>query len=160
MDKTSSMLTATVVMFMLIGALWVFVGVLAVPLHKKGAEATIVFVSTRTDTAFFGKTPSEMMSDPPVSAFRTMMITIISGGLVGAGILLMFITWFGIRQGHPWALVAASCACLLAIAFWLIALAPYPRAGVKLTLGDAPPFIWVPAILWLPATVLGYLSLR
>lgn len=160
MDRASSMLTASVVMFMLIGALWVFVGVLAVPLHKKGSEATIAFVSGRTDTAFFGKTPSEMMSDPAVSAFRTMMITIISGGLVGAGVLLMFVTWHGIRAGHLWALVGVSAACLLAVAFWLIALAPYPRAGVKLTLGDAPPFIWVPALLWLPATVLGYIGLR
>lgn len=160
MDKASGMLTASVVMFMLVGALWVFVGVLAVPLHKKGSEATIVFVSGRTDTAFFGKTPSEMMSDPAVSAFRTMMITIISGGLLGAGAFLMSLTWFGIRAGHRWALWTSAVGCLLAAALWLLALAPYPKAGVKLTLGDAPPFIWLPALLLLPATVLGYLGLR
>lgn len=58
----SSGLGVSVAMFILIGALWIFVGALTVPLHHRDVGATAVFITERVDTAFFGRTPSELLS--------------------------------------------------------------------------------------------------
>ncbi|MDX1449828.1 MAG: hypothetical protein R3246_12285, partial [Acidimicrobiia bacterium] len=50
----------------------------------------------------------------------------------------------GRRAGHP--------------AVLGVALAPYRSAGVRLTLGDIPPFMWVPAIAMPAASVLGWVD--
>lgn len=159
--RWSSVLGISVGLFMIIGLLWVLIGVLTVPLHQKGADASIVFVSTRTDTAYFGDTPSHLLSsDPALDRFRTQMLTVIAGFLLLAGTLFIAVAWFGLRTRSSWALVALALGGVLAVTFWVVALLPYFRAGVRLTFADAPPFIWVPGILIVPASVLGWIGIR
>lgn len=156
-----SPLGVSVALFLVIGGLWLFVGALSFPLHRRGAGAQYVFVSARADTAYFGRSPSELVgSDPAFDKLRTMMIAVIAGLLLLAGATFVFVSWFGLRNGSTWALASLSLGGLLAIALWVFALLPYVKAGVRLTLADVPPFMWVPAILLVPATILGWLGLK
>lgn len=150
----------SVILFSVIGVLWILVGVLAVPLHKRG-NPDYLFVSQPVDTAFFGAPPSQLAPlDSPLARFRTLLITVLSGALVLGGILFLFVAHFGLRQGHAWALPALAISGLVAVVFWAIALLPYFRAGIPVGLGDLPPFIWVPSALILPAVILGWLGIR
>jgi len=54
-----SALGISVMLFIAIGGLWVVIGALTVPFHKTSGSS-IVFVSTRSDTAYFGQPPQEL----------------------------------------------------------------------------------------------------
>ena len=158
--RWTSPLGVSVLLFMAIGALWIVIGLLAVPLHKR-ANPDYLFVSTPTDTAYFGGIPSELA--PPGSSLaklRTLLLTVISGLLVMAGVLVVSVAWFALREGHPWALATLAIGIALAVGFWALALLPYFQAQIPVTLGDLPPFMWVPAALLIPATVLGWIGLH
>jgi predicted small integral membrane protein len=147
-------------MFLAIGALWLFVGILTVPLLRRDSEATAVFITERVDTAFYGMSPSELLSsDPALSMFRTMMTTILAGSLLLGGTMFILVAWLGLRGGYAWALVALAVSTALGVAWWAWALRPYLQAGVPMTFGDAPPFIKTPGLLLVPATVLGWIGL-
>ena len=158
--RWTSPLGVSVLLFIAIGALWIVIGLLAVPLHKR-ANPDYLFVSTPTDTAYFGGIPSELA--PPGSALaklRTLLLTVISGLLVVAGVLVVSVAWFALREGHPWALATLAVGLAFAVGFWALALLPYFQAQIPVTLGDLPPFMWVPAALLIPATVLGWIGLH
>jgi predicted small integral membrane protein len=158
--KWMSSLGVSVSMFMGIGVFWLLIGVLAVPMMDYKMETGGLFVSYRTDLKYFGKPPYEMLQDPAVYKLRTMMITVISGFLVLAGVVFIALSWFGLRQGHPWALAALSLSCVIAVLYWTFALWPYLHEGVNATLADLPPFMWIPAFFVIPATILGIIGLR
>lgn len=158
--RWTSPLGLSVICFLAIDTLWVLVGVLSVPLHKK-VNPDYLFASRPADTAFFGAEPSVLA--PPGSAlakFRSMLITVLAGFLALAGILIIFIALIPLRQGQTWALAALVAALLPGIAFWGLAMVPYIRSGVPLGIGDIPPLMWVPAVLVVPATLLGWIGLR
>ncbi|HLA98659.1 MAG TPA: hypothetical protein VJL34_09400 [Anaerolineales bacterium] len=155
-----SPLGISVALFIAIGALWLLIGALTVPFHKRGAGAEYIFVSGRTDKAFFGQTPEDLLTSiPALSKLRTMLLTVIAGFLLLAGSLFIFVAWFGLRQGQAWALFSLAGGCLLALLLWALALRPYTVARIPLALGDLPPFMWVPAALILPAVILGWIGL-
>lgn len=156
-----SPLGVSVALFIVIGALWIFIGALAVPLHKRSAGAEYLFVSHSTDTAYFGGAPSDLLTaDPALAKLRTMLLTVIAGFLLLAGSTFILVAWFGLRSGQGWALAALAVGCLLALVWWALSLLPYARAGIPLTLGDLPPFMWAPAFLIVPAIILGWIGLR
>ena len=158
--RWTSPLGVSVIIFFAIGALWILIGILTVPLHKRAAP-DILFVSPSTDTAYFGALPSELApAGSPLAKFRTLLLTILAGFLLLGGSLVLSIAWFGLKQGQPWALAALAIGVLFAVAFWWLALLPYFLAGIRVGLGDLPPFIWVPTVLILPAVVLGWIGLR
>lgn len=160
MTAVSSPLGLSSALFVAIGALWLVIGALAYPLHRRGAAVEYLFVSTRADTAFFGRAPAELTAaDPALDKFRTLAIAVIAGLLLLAGMAFVLVSWFWLRTGSGWALATLSIATLLAVTLWIVALAPYVKAGARLTLADIPPFMWVPAALVLPATILGWLGL-
>jgi len=159
--KWFSPLGISVALFLAIGTLWVLIGALTVPLLGKGIGPAIIFVSNSTDEAYFGTSPSELLaSDPALSKLRTLLLTVIAGFLLLGGALFLSVAWFGLRQGQAWALTALSVAPILALGFWVLSLLPYARSGITLTIGDLPPFMWIPALLILPAIILGWIGLR
>jgi len=156
-----SPLGASVGLFLAIGLLWLMIGALTVPFHNRGAGTESIFVSHSTDREYFGTSPSELLSsDPALSKLRTLLLTVIAGFLLLAGTLYLFVAWFGLKQGELWALVSLASGGLVAIAFWALALLPYFRSGIPVTIGDLPPFMWIPAVLILPAILLGWMGLR
>ena len=44
--------------------------------------------------------------------------------------------------------------------FWVLVFRPYLAAGAPLGLSDVPPWIWIQGVLFVPATVLGWIGLR
>jgi hypothetical protein len=155
-----SPLGISVALFMLSGGLYVLIGVLTPLLLNRGIGPTMLIVSTRPDTIVFGRSPSEMLrDDPALFQLRTILIIILGGLLFALGCFHFAITWFGLRQGQTWALVALAIGGLAVLPFWYIALRPYFEPGVNLTLFDVPPFMWVPAALLVPAVVLGWIGL-
>ena len=154
-----SPLGASVAIFLGIGFLWILIGALTVPLHNKGLGAG--FVSESTDTAYFGTNPSDLLAnDPPYRKLRTLLLTVIAGLLLLAGSLFVAIAWFALKLGQVWAVPALGLAEPLALLFWALALLPYFRSGIPVTLGDLPPFMWIPGVLIVPAILLGWIGLR
>lgn len=150
-----------VILFSIIGALWILIGVLAVPLSNNVRDPRYIIVSNRTDKIYFGGEPAELLkSNKPLSLLLKHFIAVISGFLVVSGTLVVALAIFGLKEGNTWSLDALGIGCISAIGFWAIALSPYLKAGIKLTLADIPPLMWVPAILILPALVLSWIGLK
>jgi hypothetical protein len=155
----TSLLGISVILFLIIGGLWLLIGVLTPFLIKK-ANPEYLFVSQSTDTAYFGAPPSQLAPlGSPLVKLRTMLVIVISGFLIAGGMLVVCVAWFALRQGQPWALAALAVAIVPALVLWTLALSPYVRSGISLGLGDIPPLMSVPAILILPAAILGWLGL-
>ncbi len=150
-----------VILFTIIGALWIFIGVLAVPLSNRVTDPRYIFVSNRTDKIYFGGEPAELLKkNKPLSLLLKLFIAVISGFLVVAGTLVIALAIFGLKEGNTWSLVALGVGCTSAIGFWALALSPYLKAGIKLTLADIPPLMWVPALLILPAIIFSWIGLK
>jgi len=91
---------------------------------------------------------------------RSLSFLAIAALLVGLAIAELSLTWFGLREGQRWALVALVVSGLAMLPFWVLVFRPYMAAGVPLGLFSIPPWIWVPGGLLVPATVLGWIGLR
>lgn len=153
-----SPLGISVILFLLVGVLFLVIGVLT-PFMLK-AEGGLA-VTERTDSAYFGGSPNDLLAaDPALGKLRDILMTWISGCFVAMGMMFLAVTWFGLREGRAWSLATLAIAVVSAVVLWAISLLPYPRAGVRFTLGDLPPFIWVPAVAVLPATILGWIGIR
>lgn len=142
------------------GVVWLLIGVLAAFLLDRTGRSTLVVYSGRTDTALFGATPDEFLADPRVRTLRRVIMMMLASMLVASGILVIAVAQFGLRAGERWALIALTLVPLAVLPGWWASMRPYRRAGVRFTLGDIPPFMWVPTALYVPAVVLGWLALR
>ena len=159
--RWTSPLGISVAIFLAIGSLWFLVGSLTLVLLNRTTGPKILFVSNSTDAAYFGDSPEHLLaSDTALFKLRTVLIRVIAGFLVLSGLLFLFVAWFALRERQPWALISLAASGLLAISFWAVALLPYFRMRIPVTLGDLPPFMWIPAALIVPATILGWLGLR
>ena len=106
----------------------------------------------------FGSPPRDLLAnDRRIAALRGILLRIVGGLLFAAGALVIAVAWFGLRGGQSWALITLVLVSAAVLPFWWVALRPY--AGVPITLADLPPFMWVPAALLVPASVLGWLGL-
>ena len=148
-------------LFLLYGVVYILIGGLTPFLLNAEIDQQILIISNRTDSIVFGRAPSELRRvDPALARLRTILLTIVGGLLFAAGCFHLALTWFGLRQGQTWALVALTLGGVAVLPFWILALRPYFQQGVNLTLADMPPFMWLPAALLLPAVVSGWIGLR
>lgn len=157
-----SVLLVTGMVLFTIGALMhLLIGVLTPMLVHEDSSVTILFVSTRTDTALYGAAPRDLVAaDPHLGALRRTILMALSGLLVGMAVLELALIWFGLRTEQGWALAALAIAGVAMLPFWYLVFRPYRAAGIPLALSDLPPFIWVPALVLLPATVLSMIGLQ
>src|SRR6266567_5292025 len=153
----ASPLGASTVLFVLYGAVWLLIGVLAPFLHDGATGRTMLFLSPRTDTALFGGDPTSLLADPALSRLRSLLMIALGGMLAASGILVIAIALFALRAGQGWALATLALTGLVVLPFWLLVFRQYTAAGIALSLGDLPPFMWVPTALLLPAVVLGWI---
>jgi len=159
--KWSSPLGISVGIFLAIGALWLLVGMLTMLLLNKTSGPHILFVSNPTDAAYFGASPDDLLAtDPALFKLRTILLRVVAGFLVLSGLIFLSVAWFALRERQAWALISLSTGALVAIFFWALALLPYSRQGIRLTISDLPPFIWIPAVLLGPGIILGWLGFR
>jgi hypothetical protein len=87
-------------------------------ISSKSCGRSLVIVSPRTDTIGFGKNPPELLRDnPAVAQLRTILFTVMAGLFFLAGCFEIAITWFGLRQGQPWALAALTIGGVAVLPF-------------------------------------------
>jgi hypothetical protein len=153
-------LGVSTILFVLYGLVYLIIGALTPLLHDRGIGPTMLFISPRADTALFGAAPSALLGDPVLSRLRSLLLIALGGMLVAAGILVLATALFALREGERWAVVALTLAGVAVLPFWVLIFRPYVAAGAPLALGDLPPFMWVPAALLIPASVLGWIGTR
>lgn len=148
-------------LFVAFGVVWILIGALSPFTHDTPTgRSTLIFASS-TDTKTFGDTPANVLANEPnLAKLRSVMIHLLSGLMVAAGILIVAVAWFALRTGEPWAWVALSLVGLAVLPFYLLAARPYLAAGATIRFLDLPPFIWVTTALWIPASALGGWALR
>ena len=158
--KWISPLGISVMLFLVYGLVYIVIGALTPVMQNRGIGSQILIISTRTDGLVFGQPPVDLLrDDPALASLRTILLNIIGGLLFAAGCFHLTITWFGLRQGQAWALIALAIGGLTVLPFYFVALRPYFQPGINLALSDMPPFMWIPAVLLLPAVALGWLGL-
>jgi hypothetical protein len=155
-----SPLGLSTILFVLYGLVYVVIGALTPLLHDRGVGPTMLFISPGADTTLFGAAPSELLNDPVLSRLRSLLLIALGGMLVAAGILVLATALFALRAGERWAFVALTVAGVAVLPFWVLVFRPYVAAGAHLSLGDVPPFMWVPVALLIPGSVLGWIGTR
>ena len=155
-----SPLGLSVALFLLYGAVYLLIGVLTPIMLNTGVGRQVTVSSVEKDNALLGGPTADLLeASPALAKLRTMLLTMIGGLLVTAGILVLTITWFGLRQGQGWALGALALAGVAVFPFWWLVFRPFGEAGIRVGL-DWPPFMLVPTALLGPAIVLGWIGLR
>lgn len=160
----ASPLGAAVFLFTVVGGIHLVIGLLTGAFFQLLPDGTVIgrrylFLNEGPDRALFGESPGALLDgDPTLSRFRAIVLTALGGVLVGLGIVELAIVWFALRDGHAWALGALAISGLAMLPFFFGVFRPYLAAGIGLGLGDLPPFIWIPAVVLVPATILGWIG--
>ncbi len=153
-------MTAAQILFAAVGIFWLLIGVLAALLTDRDIGMPMIFISERTDTALYGGHPHDVLERiPELRILRhTTVKGALSGALVASGLLTAGLAWFGLERPEAWVLGLLTIVGVGVIPYWWVSLAPYRNAGITLTLGDIPPFMWVPAIVMPVASLLGWVD--
>lgn len=155
------LLKVSVVLFLVIGAIHLTIGLLALVFSDLELGQRILVVSTRTDTELFGAPPSVVLeTNTELALFRSLVFNNVAGSLILLGIFVSSLTWFGLRQREGWAYWTLTATGFLILPFWYLTFRPYIQAGVAIGFGDLPPIFWIPAAALLPAVISGWLGMR
>ncbi len=153
------MLATSRILFLIGGLFWLAIGVLTPLVVDRWTGPTGLFISVSTDTALYGAPPDQILaSNPEVTMLRRVMIRVLAGLLVATGLFAAGVAWFGLREPQTWALALLTVVGLAVLPYWWITLGPYRAAGIRVGLGDMPPFMWVPGMLFPVAAVLGWIA--
>ena len=157
----ASPLGAGVALFIGWGLLNLVIGILAPILGRGPLVADFLVLSPRTDTAMFGGDPNALVREfPPLLALQRVLLIWLGATLAAMGLLIIAVTWFGLRNGEPWALPVLAACWVLVLAGFALLFKRYIDADVTLSLGDLPPLFHYPAFLVTPAIVLSWIGLR
>ena len=156
-----SSLGISVILFLVYGTFYLFIGVLTPIMWDSSLVKPGIIMSPRTDEKLFGAEPGKMLAEnKPIANLRKIMLAMLAAMLVVSGLLVIATAWFGLRTGNTWALIVLTIVGIVVLPFWWLVFKPYLDAGIKITLADAPPFIWVPAMLYLPAIIFGWIGVK
>lgn len=134
-------------LFLAAGLFHLTIGVLT-PVGIRLGWAPGVFVyNDAADRAIFGKSHVELRADADVMKLREILLGMISGLLVGLGLLEMALARWGVRQGQAWAVAAIGIVAVSMAIFWTLGHVLWFRAGLPGGLAALPPFQWVPLVL-------------
>jgi hypothetical protein len=146
-------------LFGMCGALWLAIGVLTPVFMDRDFGRTTLFGSPRTDAALYGDRPERLLeTNRELATFRGVALRAIGGLLVAAGVSVLAIAWFGLREVVAWPLTTLTVVSLAVLPYWWLAFRPYREAHIPLSLLDLPPFMWIPGVLMPMASVLGWLA--
>ena len=156
-----SPLGVSVVLFLLYGSLYVFIGVLEPVVREySNAGQGALIRGDESDGALFKQNPSQLLRENSQYALLgKILIHWIAALLVMVGIFQLSIVWFGLRQGHVWAYWSLVAGGLAEFPYWILMFQPYASARIPLLRWDYPPVILIPSLLFLPAVFLGWIGL-
>jgi len=156
-----SPLGGSVALFLLSGLLHVLIGSLTPFMLDSSLGRSIIFISARTDTELFGKSPAEILeTNPEMVQLRSVLKGVMGGWLTVIGVFMLTVTWYGLRARAQWALMVLVLTGVIIIGFWYVTFRPYLDAGISFRLSDVPPIFWIPAVTLIPAAVLGWIGVR
>jgi len=156
-----SPLGISVILFIFCGVFRLIIGSLTPMMINTKMDVGGIIMSHRTDKILFKEEPFTLLQkDETLARTRSLILILLAGMLVTAGVLTTSIAWFGLKEGEWWALLTLAGASIVEIPFWYLFFRFYFNAGITLTLADIPPFIWVPALLYIPAIILGWIGLK
>jgi len=113
------------------------------------------------DRQLFGESPQRLLAtDAPLAMLYRTTFDLIGMLLLVFGVLQVAVAWFALRAGHGWALGALVVADVLFIAGWGLVYSQYLRRDIAFGDIGVPPNLLIPAVLLIPAAVLGFLGLR
>ena len=96
-----SPLGISVALFLLYGAVYVLIGAFTPVMANSDIGRRMLVISNRTDRIVFGDSPENLLrNDPALTKLRTTIFNMLAGMLVAAGILVIAVAWFGLRQGQ------------------------------------------------------------
>jgi len=164
-----SLLGASVALFLILGALTVVAGLLAVLLYfPSGRTARFaaqgrpsIVLLERGDSDYFGAPLAEVYRRSPDAAeIIDLHILVKSGQWLAFGISEIVVAWFGLRLGQRWALWTLAGTNAAAVFGWGLVVVRYLQRGAHVDL-DLPPVVFVWPLFVVPvATVLGWIGLR
>lgn len=156
-----SALGVSVMLFLLSGIIHVAIGIFAPFMMDTAMGKSILIISSRTDTEFYGAEPASLIAGAPWFAKLRSVVSWGAGAMILiVGLFIIALAWFGLRSFQPWALTILGITGALEILGWLMTLRPYHLAGIRFSLSDLPPVFWIPAALLLPALILGMMGLK
>ena len=157
-----SRLGASVALFIVYGGFYVLIGVIGPISLIFGDDDRIIFMGPAAAEARFGEQPSDLLAKTPhLREVRDTMLLALSSLMFVIGVLVVGITWFGLRNGQQWALHVLVGAALVPLGHYVLILIPYFRAAtVGSVVMSIPPFITIPVLIALPALFLGWTGLR
>jgi hypothetical protein len=147
-------------LFLASGVLWLLIGLATPWASERSAGRFGLFVTHDTDLVLYGEEPGKLLATrPDLLTLRRTVLRVIAGLLVAAGILVIGVAWFGLKERSVWAVALLMVVGLAVLPYWWIALAPYRAADIKLSLGALPPFMWIPGVAMPVASVLGWIAI-
>lgn len=123
------MIAASRLLFLISGAFWLIIGVLSALLLDRNIGQPMVFASPSADAQLFGARPEQVMKEnTALFLLRYAAMRTIAGLLVGAGLLVVGLAWFGLKRPEIWALGILTVAGMAVIPYWWISFGQYRRA--------------------------------
>lgn len=129
-------------------------------LHAGGVSALGGLVlTTDADEALLARTFASIDArDPRLAAYLVAFMDTMCAQMMGFAIAYLGTVWFGLRQGHGWALAVAAISGVVPFVYYLPILGVFGRLSVPT---DAfASFLAVPAVVLGLATLLGRIGLR
>ena len=156
----TSPLGMSVALFLAYGAIHLLTGGAYALVAETELNRHEIFFTPASDQALFGAPPADLLrDDQALVQLRSLTFLVIAAVLVGLAIAEFSLTWFGLREGRPWALITLAVSGLAMFPFWALLFRPYLAAGASLGLFEVQPWIWMEGVLLVPATVLGWVGL-
>jgi hypothetical protein len=121
----------------------------------RGGLVDFLMFSARVDEVVLGRAPADIVAaEPGVIEAQLFYIDLSSTLLLASGVMVGFITWFGLRAGHRWAWWAMLVSFGAAAASMARAMMPYVLQA-PFGFADVPPILWVLVVAPIPL-VLGW----
>lgn len=158
--RWKSKLGVSVALFLLYGGFYVLVGVLTPFANHIGDRDRFIFMGPAAAEARYGAEPRELLAEQPILRdVRDTFFLVLGSLMFSLGVLVIALSWFGLRSGQLWALGALGLAVLVALPHYVLILLPYIRAGGPVVT-SLPPLITIPLVVVAPAMMLGWAGIR
>jgi hypothetical protein len=130
-------------------------GGVAIPIVFRVWSGRFLLFTPRVDEILFGRTPADIVAgEPAVLEVQLFYVDLAATLLLALGVLLGFLTWFGLRPGHRWAWWAGFISVIVAAASLARVALPYILQA-PFGVADVPPIFWVLVLAPIPL-VLGW----
>lgn len=139
-------------------AVVLFVGGIAIPIGFRVVGRVfgeVLLFTPWVDEAIFGRPPADIIAgEPAVKTVQLFYVDLGATMLLAMGVMVGFVTWFGLRAGHRWAWWAMFLSLVVATASVARIVLPYVLES-PFGFADVPPIFWLPVLAPIPL-ILGW----